>query len=83
MKKNLKVVVFMIQKLIKKNITVMKDYNKMTKIVRNALEEAGKESLMKSIHDKDTSESTKKMIISKKLLDFLIFIDEKNSLIND
>jgi hypothetical protein len=73
----------MIQKLIKKNITVMKNYNRMTRIVRNALEEAEKESLIESIHDEDTLESTKKMIISKKLLDLSIFIDEKNSLIDD
>jgi histidinol phosphatase-like enzyme len=82
-KENLKVVVFMIQKLIKKNITMMKDYNKVTRIVRNALEKAEKESSIESIHDEDTSESTKKMIISKKLLDFSIFIDEKNLLIDD
>jgi hypothetical protein len=73
----------MIQKLIKKNITVMKDYNRVTRIVRNALEEAEKESSIESIHDEDTSESTKKMIISKKLLDLSIFIDEKNLLIDD
>jgi hypothetical protein len=73
----------MIQKLIKKNITMMKDYNKVTRIVRNALEEAEKESSIESIHNEDTSESTKKMIISKKLLDFSIFIDEKDSLIDD
>jgi hypothetical protein len=73
----------MIQKLIKKNMTVMKDYNRMTNILRNALEEAEKEALIKSIHDEDTLESTKKMIISKKLLDLSIFIDEKNLLIDD
>jgi hypothetical protein len=73
----------MIQKLIKENMTVMKDYNRMTNIVRNALEEAEKEASIKSIHDENTLESTKKMIISKKLFDLSIFIDEKNSLIDD
>jgi hypothetical protein len=73
----------MIQKLIKKNITVMKDYNRVTRIVRNALKKVEKESLIKSIHDEDTLESTKKMIISKKLLDFSIFIDEKNLMIDN
>jgi hypothetical protein len=73
----------MIQKLIKKNMTMMKDYNRVTNIVRNALKEAEKEASIESIHDEDTFESTKKMIISKKLLDLSIFIDEKNSLIDD
>jgi hypothetical protein len=79
----LKVVVFIIQKLIKENIIMMKDYNRMTRIIRNALEEAEKESLIKSIHDEDTLKSTKKMIFLKKLLDFSIFIDEKDLLIDD
>jgi hypothetical protein len=72
----------MIQKLIKENMTIMKDYNKVTKIIRNALEE---EASIKSIHDEDTSKSImkEKLIISKKLLDFSIFIDEKNLLIDD
>jgi hypothetical protein len=40
---------------------------------------------IESIHDEDTSKSVvkEKLIISKKLLDSSIFIDEKNSLIND
>jgi hypothetical protein len=40
---------------------------------------------IKFIHDEDTSKSVvkEKLIISKKLLDLSIFIDEKNSLIND
>jgi histidinol phosphatase-like enzyme len=81
--KNLRVVVFMIQKLIKENMTIIKNYNRVTNIVRNALEEVEKEALIESIHDEDTFESTKKRIISKKLLDSSIFIDEKNSLIDD
>jgi hypothetical protein len=75
----------MIQKLIKENMTMMKNYNRMTKIIRNALKEVEKKASIKSIHDEDTSKSIvkKKLIILKKLLDFLIFIDEKNSLIDD
>jgi hypothetical protein len=73
----------MIQKLIKENMITMKDYNRMTKIVQNTLKEAEKKASIESIHDEDTLESTKKMIISKKLLDLSIFIDEKNSLIDD
>jgi hypothetical protein len=75
----------MIQKLIKENMTVMKNYNRVTKIVRNALKEAEKEAFIKSIHDEDTSKSVvkKKLIISKTLFDLSIFIDEKNFLIDD
>jgi hypothetical protein len=36
---------------------------------------------IKSVHDEDISKS--KLIIFKKLLDLLIFIDEKNLLIDD
>jgi hypothetical protein len=73
----------MIQKLIKKNMTMMKDYNRMTKIVRNVLKKAKKEASIKFVHDENTLESTKKIIILKKLLDFSIFINEKNLLIDD
>jgi hypothetical protein len=75
----------MIQKLIKENMTVMKDYNRVAKIVRNALKEAEKEASIESIHDEDTSKSVvkEKLIISKKLLDSSIFIDEKDFLIDD
>jgi gamma-glutamyl phosphate reductase len=73
----------MIQKLIKKNIIMMKNYNKVTRIIRNALEEAEKKSSIEFIHNEDTSKSMKKMIFLKKLLDLSIFIDEKDSLIDD
>jgi hypothetical protein len=84
-KKNLKVVVFMIQKLIKENMTVMKNYNRVAKIVRNAMKEVEKEASIESIHDEDTSKSVvkEKLIISKKLLDLSIFIDEKDLLTDD
>jgi hypothetical protein len=75
----------MIQKLIKENMTVMKDYNRVAKIVRNAIKEAEKEASIESIHDEDTSKLVvkEKLIISKKLLDLSIFIDEKDFLIDD
>jgi hypothetical protein len=75
----------MIQKLIKENMTMMKDYNRVAKIVKNVLKEAEKEASIEFIHDENTSKSVvkEKLIISKKLLDFSIFIDEKDFLIDD
>jgi phosphatidylinositol kinase/protein kinase (PI-3 family) len=47
----------------------------------NKIVNQNKNVFIKSIHDENTSKS--KLIILKKLLDLSIFIDEKNSLIDD
>jgi hypothetical protein len=51
----------------------------------NKIVNQNEEISIESIHDEDISKSIvkEKLIISKKLFDFSIFIDEKNSLIDD
>jgi hypothetical protein len=47
----------------------------------NKIVNQNEDVLIEFVHDEDTSKS--KLIIFKKLLDLSIFIDEKNSLIDD
>jgi hypothetical protein len=51
----------------------------------NKIVNQNEEVSIKSIHDEDTSKSVvkEKLIISKKLFDFSIFIDKKNFLIDN
>jgi hypothetical protein len=83
--KDLEAVVSMIQELIKENMTVVEDYNRVAEIARNALEEAEKGAPIGSIHGGDTPEPVvkEKLVTSKKLPDPPIFTDGKDPLIDD
>jgi hypothetical protein len=81
----------MIQKLRKNNNIMINEYNMMIKkhdhlfdfyqALLNKIVNQNEDVSIESVHDEDTSKS--KLIIFKKLLDFSIFIDEKNLLIDD
>jgi hypothetical protein len=85
------VISFMIQKLRKNNDIIIDEYNMIIKkhdhlfnlyqALLNKIVNQNENVSIKFVHDEDTSKS--KLIIFKKLLDFSIFIDEKNLLIDD
>jgi hypothetical protein len=91
MKENSEVISFMIQKFKKNNDIIISEYNMMIKkhdhsfdlyqALLNKIVNQNEDVSIESVHDEDTSKS--KLIIFKKLLDSSIFIDEKNSLIDD
>jgi hypothetical protein len=91
MKEDSEVISFMIQKLKKNNDIMISEYNMMIKkhdhlfdlyqALLNKIVNQNEDVSIEFVHDEDTSKS--KLIIFKKLLDFSIFIDEKNFLIDD
>jgi hypothetical protein len=91
MKEDSEVISFMIQELRKNNDIMISEYNMIIKkhdhlfdlyqALLNKIVNQNEDVSIESVHDEDTSKS--KLIIFKKLLDFSIFIDEKNSLIDD
>jgi hypothetical protein len=95
MRENSKVISFMIQKLRKNNDIMISEYNMMIEkhdhlfdfyqTLLNKIVNQNEDVSIEFIHDEDTSKSVvkEKLIISKKLLDFSIFIDEKDFLIDD
>jgi hypothetical protein len=95
MKEDSEVISFMIQKLRKNNDIMISEYNMMIKkhdhlfdlyqALLNKIVNQNEGVSIEFIHDEDTSKSIvkEKLIIFKKLLDLSIFIDEKDSLIDD
>jgi hypothetical protein len=91
MKEDSEVISFMIQELRKNNDIMIDEYNMMIEkhdhlfdfyqALLNKIVNQNEDVSIESVHDEDTSKS--KLIIFKKLLDLSIFIDEKNSLIDD
>jgi Ser-tRNA(Ala) deacylase AlaX len=95
MREDSEVISFMIQELRKNNDIMISEYNMMIEkhdhllnlyqALLNKIVNQNESVSIEFIHDEDTSKSVvkEKLIISKKLLDLSIFIDEKDSLIDD
>jgi hypothetical protein len=91
MKEDSEVISFMIQEFRKNNDIMISEYNMMIEkhdhlfdlyqALLNKIVNQNEDVSIKLVHDEETSKS--KLITFKKLLDFSIFIDEKDFLIDD